>query len=264
MGSYDYEAFGKKITISDNSKDKRGFIGKEEDKESALGDFGVLKYDDGIGRFTSIDQLWEKYPGWTPYQYSMNNPVNMSDDNGKLVKDSQGAPVFVPVGNTVTVNHPSGSSVLMQPGVVITNNGSTVMAFKNLSDDKGFDSDCHGATFADSKLWINNEQVNDILNGDNFKEVSNPKKGDKVIYYDETGSTVHSMTVSKVAKDGSVTVKGEGGLEVGSKVQSLDGSWPGQATFKFYRKKGKDVKVNNFQKNSIINLIKNQLEQGPE
>ena len=46
-------------------------------------DFGVRKYDDGIGRFTSIDPLFEKYPGWTPYQYSLNNPVNLKDDNGK-------------------------------------------------------------------------------------------------------------------------------------------------------------------------------------
>ncbi len=43
----------------------------------------VRKYDENIGRFTSIDPLWEKYQGWTPYQYSMNNPVNMLDDNGK-------------------------------------------------------------------------------------------------------------------------------------------------------------------------------------
>ena len=42
-----------------------------------------MKYDDGIGRFTSIDPLFEKYAGWAPYQYSMNNPVNMKDDNGK-------------------------------------------------------------------------------------------------------------------------------------------------------------------------------------
>ena len=36
-------------------------------------------------QFTSIDPLFEKYAGWTPYQYSMNNPVNMKDDNGKSV-----------------------------------------------------------------------------------------------------------------------------------------------------------------------------------
>ena len=66
-------------------------INKEKDYESGLGDFGVRKYDDGIGRFTSIDPLFEKYAGWTPYHYSLNNPVNMKDDNGKLVIFASGA-----------------------------------------------------------------------------------------------------------------------------------------------------------------------------
>ncbi len=48
-----------------------------------MGDFGVRKYDEDIGRFTSIDPLFEKYNGWNPYQYSANNPVNLFDDNGK-------------------------------------------------------------------------------------------------------------------------------------------------------------------------------------
>ena len=52
-------------------------------QEGNFGDFGVRKYDEGIGRFTSTDPLFEKYPGWTPYQYSMNNPVNGKDGNGK-------------------------------------------------------------------------------------------------------------------------------------------------------------------------------------
>ncbi|HRP01014.1 MAG TPA: hypothetical protein PLE30_00030 [Candidatus Kapabacteria bacterium] len=33
---------------------------------------GVRKYDYEIGRFTSVDPLWEKYTGWTGYQYSGN------------------------------------------------------------------------------------------------------------------------------------------------------------------------------------------------
>ncbi len=31
--------------------DRLGFIGKENDAESGLGDFGVRKYDDAAGRF---------------------------------------------------------------------------------------------------------------------------------------------------------------------------------------------------------------------
>jgi len=60
------------------------WLSKEKDKESNLSDFGVRKYDDYIGRFTSIDPLFAKYYGWTPYQYSLNNPVVQKDNNGKF------------------------------------------------------------------------------------------------------------------------------------------------------------------------------------
>ena len=57
---YDYAPFGG--VLWSNLRPKRtGYIGKEKDKENSLADHGVRKYDDGIGRFTSIDPLWEKY-----------------------------------------------------------------------------------------------------------------------------------------------------------------------------------------------------------
>ena len=48
-----------------------------------MGDFGVRKYDSDLGMFTSIDPLWEKYYGWSPYHYCGNDPVNLLDGNGK-------------------------------------------------------------------------------------------------------------------------------------------------------------------------------------
>jgi uncharacterized protein RhaS with RHS repeats len=44
--------------------------------------YGVRKYDEDIGRFTSVDPLWSKYIGWTPYHYCGNDPINASDGNG--------------------------------------------------------------------------------------------------------------------------------------------------------------------------------------
>ena len=58
------------------------YIGKEVDKENMLGDFGVRKYNSISGRFNSIDPLWEKYYGWSPYHYCGNDPVNKEDGNG--------------------------------------------------------------------------------------------------------------------------------------------------------------------------------------
>ncbi len=62
-------------------------MGKEKDQESSLGDFGVRKYDDEIGRFTSIDPLTEKMPAWSPYVYSFNSPLVLIDPNGRFPGD---------------------------------------------------------------------------------------------------------------------------------------------------------------------------------
>ena len=78
--NWDYEPYGGAVT---GDPPRKGFIDREEDKESALGDFGVRKYDEDIGRFLSTDPLWEKYRAWSPYQYGANSPISISDPSGK-------------------------------------------------------------------------------------------------------------------------------------------------------------------------------------
>lgn len=99
-GKYDYEPFGKRTTLSNFENNRTGFIGKERDAESSLGDFGVRKYDPYLGRFTLPDPLWEKYVSLTPYQYAGNNPV--------ISKDIDGKKIFIEYGNA------DGSTSLFQ------------------------------------------------------------------------------------------------------------------------------------------------------
>ena len=40
------------------------------------------QYDPRIGRFLSLDPAMIKYPGWSPYCFSFNNPVYWNDPNG--------------------------------------------------------------------------------------------------------------------------------------------------------------------------------------
>ena len=82
---YQYGPYGEPMHY-DNDQERQGFIGKERDLESNLADHGVRKYDYMTGRFTSIDPLWEKYLGLTPWQYAGNNPVNALDENGKTIQ----------------------------------------------------------------------------------------------------------------------------------------------------------------------------------
>lgn len=80
VSSYNYEPFGKIITGVSN--DRTDWIGKEKDKENSLRDLGARKYDEDLGRFMSIDPLWEKYNAWNPYHYSLNNPLLFLDKGG--------------------------------------------------------------------------------------------------------------------------------------------------------------------------------------
>ena len=79
---FNYDPFGKPLKTT-GANERLTYIDKERDVESGLGDHGVRKYDYEIGRFTTIDPLWEKYLGWSPYQYCKNNPIWSKDIDGK-------------------------------------------------------------------------------------------------------------------------------------------------------------------------------------
>ncbi|MDW3193113.1 MAG: RHS repeat-associated core domain-containing protein [Cytophagales bacterium] len=58
------------------------FTGYEEQKETALIDFGWRNYDPALGRFNSIDLFSDKYYDLNPYQYAANNPLKYVDIKG--------------------------------------------------------------------------------------------------------------------------------------------------------------------------------------
>jgi hypothetical protein len=39
-------------------------------------------YDSELGRWLSVDPLADKYPGWSPYNYCLNNPLIITDPSG--------------------------------------------------------------------------------------------------------------------------------------------------------------------------------------
>jgi RHS repeat-associated protein len=63
-----------------------GFNGKEIDSDTkGLGnqyDYGFRIYDPRIGRFLSIDPLFQSYPWYTPYQFAGNTPIQAIDLDG--------------------------------------------------------------------------------------------------------------------------------------------------------------------------------------
>jgi len=66
---------------SNNSPYK--FNGKELDEETGNYYYGARYYDPKFSIWLSVDPLAGKYPGWSPYNYVLQNPVKLVDPDGK-------------------------------------------------------------------------------------------------------------------------------------------------------------------------------------
>jgi len=69
-------------TISDFTS-RYKFNGKELDQETGWYYYGARYYDPAVSQWLSVDPLAEKYPAFTPYNYTMNNPVVLVDLDGR-------------------------------------------------------------------------------------------------------------------------------------------------------------------------------------
>lgn len=77
-------AFGKNNNYKFNGKEQQH---KEFSDGSGLElyDFGARMYDNQTGRWNMIDSKSEAYPGWSPYNFALNNPLKYVDPNGNDV-----------------------------------------------------------------------------------------------------------------------------------------------------------------------------------
>ena len=207
-------------------------------------DYGARQYNPILGRWDRMDPLCEKYYSISPYVYCVNNPVNAIDPDGRIVRDCKGQIVYVSSGIIEQYAHPSGSIGTLEKGYIFTNNCQPVEVYKNRGTEKGWDTDCHGFTFADGKYWINNDQVKRILKGDNYSNIKldQATSGDVVVYY-ENNDVEHSVTI--VNSDGTqkgTIVYGLGGLETEAQKSTLPDGWhsSGKVQFGVYRKEEVD------------------------
>ena len=121
FGVRDYDPFGMLLSgrnWSTGSGYRYGFNGKEKDNDisgpnNSL-DFGDRIYDCRLGRWLSTDPLMKKYPNFTPYGYTLNNPIMYLDLGGKDVgvsieKDPSGVGGKIILSSTIYVTAPTAT-----------------------------------------------------------------------------------------------------------------------------------------------------------
>jgi RHS repeat-associated protein len=129
-------------------------------------------------------------------------------------------------------------------GSIYTDNGTKITAYKattavsaEVTNSLGFvdkaasdaktaalsgsdnSSDCHGVTFAQGQVWIDNDQVKKIINNDGYRPLADneaPQVGDVGIYAQgrkfDLGNTQHSVTVNSILNGQVQNVISKGGI----------------------------------------------------
>jgi RHS repeat-associated protein len=81
----DYYPFGETMREYTAGTNKYKFTEKERDNETSYDYFGARYYNNKLGVWLSADPMDEKYPGYNPYNYTLNNPLKLVDPNGMYV-----------------------------------------------------------------------------------------------------------------------------------------------------------------------------------
>ncbi len=85
---YEYYSYGDNLDRSLSTGQAHQYTGQELDMDGGLQVYyyGQRYYDDNLGMFQSIDPLPKEYPAWSPYVYTLDNPMRYVDPEGEAVE----------------------------------------------------------------------------------------------------------------------------------------------------------------------------------
>ena len=87
------------------------FNGKEQDEATGFYYYGARYYEPSLSRWLSVDPLAEKYQGFSPYNYTLNNPIMLVDPDGRVVAEGDPPAKQIDLEGVTVVGH-RGSSGL--------------------------------------------------------------------------------------------------------------------------------------------------------
>ncbi len=231
-------------TWVDNDAPKLKFSGKERDEYSELDYFGARYHNHQLYRFISVDPIINKGEAlvnpqlWNLYSYCRNNPISYFDPDGRLERYKKGAnkgKIRFDKKGEATLRHKDGYGgwikAKVEYGIVYADDGTKILAYKNISGDERFDTNCHGNSFADGEFIINTPEVAKILEHDGYKDTKKPGKGDIAMWKDKA-TYVHSAPITDV-QNGSVEVNNLGGNDTKATPKNVNGAWgSGKLTYR--------------------------------
>ena len=79
------------------------FTCKERDYQTTgLDYFGARYYDSWRGQWTQVDPMEDKYPGWSSYNYVLDNPIRLVDPTGAVTYTIDGVEVDQELGQQLS------------------------------------------------------------------------------------------------------------------------------------------------------------------
>lgn len=219
------------------------FAGQYFDFENGLHYNYYRTYDPKTGRYMQSDPIGLNGGDHT-YNYVSGNPLSMNDPDGLLMRNAQGKLLFKTVGKPYPFNNENGvvswKNTLMQDITLYTDKGREIEAAIRVGNNpEGLDmtTDCHGISFGDARVWINDNQVQKILD-DEYSKVENNsdiQSGDIAIY--SNNNIYHSSRV--VSRKGQLREFGKNGAELHAYDRNLGYHWKNEKNYPTYWRKNK-------------------------
>lgn len=221
------------------------FNSKELDEDTRLYYYGARYYNPRLSIWYGVDPLGEKMPSWSPYNYTFDNPVNLTDLDGLAPSPPiRWRNLNVQIQWTANIDYVSfeHATARIQEGIMTANDGKTKMSVSHVTtvkspDNNGnykwslitdlspeeailYKTNCFGLALTGGLYFINatNKDIINYLKADGYKNLGTPKSSTNFKVGDLLLWEGHIIEAIKKDKNGLVwqSKYGQGGIVEGS------------------------------------------------